>query len=246
MAKTLTYSSSAQGWQSFYSYLPEYMVGMNNHFYTFKGGNLYRHNTNETRNNFYGQQYASTITGIINEAPTTVKTFKTIVLETTKPWHATLTSDLGTGYIDREWFSLKEGDYFAHIRRNDNDGVLEMRSAQGIGSIDAVDSTTATAVVVGFTFNIDSMISIGDLMYLSNETLVGTITGVDGNEITVDTTSGSIPTVGSYVMYIKNNVAESYGNTGYYMEYRLELPDTDSDEFVELYSVGSRLFKSHP
>lgn len=246
MNKTITYSPSAEGWQSFYSYIPEYMIGMNNHFYSFKNGNLYRHNSNKNRNNFYGVQYPSTITGIINESPSTVKTFKTIVLETTKPWNTTLTSDLGTGYIDRDWFSLKEGDYFAHIRRNDDDGVLEMRSAQGIGRTESVDSTIPAAVVIGFSFNVDSMISIGDLMYLSNETLVGTITGVQNNIITVDTTSGSVPVVNDYVMYVKNNIAESYGNTGYYMEYHLELPVRESSKFVELYSVGSRLFKSNP
>lgn len=246
MAKTLTYSDSAKGWQSFYSYIPEYILGMNNHLFTFKGGNLYRHNADGDRCNFYGTQYQATITGIINESPSTVKTFKTIVLETTAPWDCTLTSDLGTGFIDRGWFSLKEGDYFAHIRRNDDDGVLEMRSAQGIGSVSTIDSTVATAVVIGFTFNIDSMVSIGDLMYTSNEVLVGTITAVDGSDITVDTTNGTIPTTGTFVMYIKNNIAESYGNTGYYMEYHLELPTDAASNFVELYSVGSRLFKSHP
>ncbi len=29
---------------------------MNSYFYSFKGGNLYRHNTNPIRNNYYGIQ----------------------------------------------------------------------------------------------------------------------------------------------------------------------------------------------
>ena len=43
---TLTYSESVQGFPSFYSYIPDMMIGMNNYFYSFKAGELYRHNTN--------------------------------------------------------------------------------------------------------------------------------------------------------------------------------------------------------
>jgi hypothetical protein len=48
--ETLSYSDGAKGWPSFYSFLPEFMMGMNSFFYTFKNGNIYRHNTNEKRN----------------------------------------------------------------------------------------------------------------------------------------------------------------------------------------------------
>ena len=247
MAYTLTYSEGAKGWPSFYSFEPEMMIGMNNYFYSFKGGKLYRHNTGSSRNNFYGSQYASTITGVINDQPSTVKTFKTISLESTAPWNCTVTSDLGSGYIDNTWFSLKEGDYYAHIRRNDNDGVLEMRSVQGIGTPISVDSSNPSAVVVTFSFKPDTMISIGDVMYKQtggSVAIVGTIISVSGKNITVDTTSGSIPS--GFLLYIKNNVAESYGTTGYYLEYQLELPTSLSSSFVEIYGIGSSLFNSNP
>ena len=50
---TLTYDEQIKGWVSFYSYIPEKMIGMNQFLYSFKNGNLYKHNSNETRNNFY-------------------------------------------------------------------------------------------------------------------------------------------------------------------------------------------------
>ena len=55
---TLTYSNDKRtpGWPSFYSYIPDYMKGLNGFFYTFKNGERYRHNTNETRNNYYNVQ----------------------------------------------------------------------------------------------------------------------------------------------------------------------------------------------
>lgn len=248
MAYTLTYSELVKGWPSFYSYLPDMMIGMNNYFYSFKNGDLWRHNTGSQRNNFYKTQYTSKIIGVINDEPSVVKTFKTINLESTAPWSCIVTSDLGSGYIDSTWFDLKEGTYFGHIRRNDNDGILEMRSLQGIGSSSNVDSTDTSAVIITFSFRPDTMISIGDLMYKESGgvlSLVGQITSVSGNNIIVDTTvaGGSVPTVGLFLAYIKNNVAESYGTTGYYIQYEIE---NDSTSFVEIFSVGSSLFKSYP
>lgn len=245
---TLTYSQGSKGWPSFYSFQPEMMIGMNNYFYSFKGGDLYRHNTNSTRNNFYGTQYNSKITGVVNNEPSATKTFKTISLDTNSPWDITVTSDLGSGFIDSTWLVEKEGDYFAHIRRNANDDVLELRSALGVGNIDSLDSSTASAVVLTFDFTLGSMISIGDKIYKESGgsiSLVGDITAKTDTTITVDTTvtGGSIPSASQFVLIIKNNVAESYGVTGYYMEYELE---NDSTSAVELFSVGSSLFKSFP
>lgn len=248
MSYTLTYSESAKGWTSFYSFKPEIMIGMNNRFYSFYEGNLYIHNSNNVkRNEFYGSNdYYSTITGVINDSPSEVKTFKTISLESTSPWSCTVTSDLGSGYIDKDWFTLKEGDYYAHIRRNANDTVLEMRSLQGIGTVSSVDSSTITSTVITFSFKPDSMISSGDKMYVStggSVAIVGTITSTSGNDITVDASSGTLPSVSDFVMYMKNPIAESYGTTGYYLQYHLK---NDSPDFVEIFGVGSSLFKSYP
>jgi hypothetical protein len=90
------------------------------------------------------------------------------------------------------------------------------------------------------------MISIGDLMYRytsGNPVLIGTIQGKTKKTLTVNTTGGAIPSVNDFLIYIKNNVAESYGTTGYYMQYELE---NDSESFVEIFGIGSILFKSNP
>lgn len=249
MAHTLTYSESAKGWPSFYSFYPEMMVGMNNYFYSFKGGNLYRHNTGSQRNTYYDALTpdASTITGVINDSPSTVKKFKTISLEGTAAWDCTVTSDLESGYIDSTWFSLKEGDYYGFIRRNQDDNVFEARSAQGIGSVDTVDSSVTTAVELNFTFTISSMISVGDKVYKivgGSPTVVGLITSISGSQIVVDAdASGIIPVAGDYLFCVKDNKAESYGTTGYFLRYTLS---NTSSNFVELFGIGSSLFKSFP
>lgn len=249
MAYTLTYSENAKGWPSFYSFIPEKMIGMNNSFYSFKGGSLYKHNSNSRpRNNFYGEQYESTISGVINVEPTTIKKFKTISLEGNAAWDCSVYSDLEAGYIDKDWFSLKEGEQYAYIRRRDDDNTFEARSAQGVGSVSTVDSSVITSVILTFTFNIDSMISVGDKLYGVNSGIpefAGTIVAVSGATITIDSSAPGaiIPVNGQFIMYVKNNIAESYGATGYYLAYTLT---NDSTSFVELYGIGSNLFKSFP
>ena len=249
MAYTLTYSENAKGWPSFYSFIPEKMIGMNNVFYSFKGGSLYKHNSNSRpRNNFYGEQYESTLSGVINIEPTTIKKFKTISLEGNAAWDCSVYSDLEAGYIDKDWFSLKEGEQYAYIRRRADDDTFEARSAQGVGSVSTVDSSVITSVILTFTFNIDSMISVGDKLYGVNSgtpEFAGTITAVSGTTITIDSSAPGaiVPVNGQFIMYVKNNIAESYGATGYYLAYTLT---NDSTSFVELYGIASNLFKSFP
>ena len=124
---TLTYSESAQGWPSFYSFNPDYMIGMNNYFYSFKGGNLYRHNVNEVRNNFYGAQYNSILKSVFNLSPLENKLFKTLNLEGDDSWDATMDTDIqDSGFIDADWFEKKGKIIMTDLSNDLNDFYLEM------------------------------------------------------------------------------------------------------------------------
>ena len=169
---TLTYSESSNGFPSFYSYIPEMMIGMNNYLYSFKGGNIWRHNTNEIRNNYYDTQYSSQITSIFNDSPLENKLFKTINLESDDAWSGTFSSNIQTtGTIDYSWFEKKEGSWFAFMR---NSGATPaatdeyvLRSLNGIAVSSSVDSAAPTAVEINFplTTSIGSILSIGDTLY---------------------------------------------------------------------------------
>jgi hypothetical protein len=243
---TITYSEAVKGFPSFYSYIPDYIMGMNNYLYTFKGGNLYRHNTNNTRNNFYGVNYPSTVTSVFNAAPTEVKLFKTLALESDAPWDATALTDLQNGYIDEAWFELKEGTYFSFIRSEESPINFLMRSVNGIGSVLTVVNTGGTIYELGFSIKIDSIISIGDTVYFGSTPLqVGNVTAISTNRkvITVDATAGPVPSPGDFILYAKNQQAESHGVRGYYCEFTLTNNNTQP---VELFSVMSSIFKSYP
>ena len=127
---TLTYSEGAPGWVSFYSYYPDWMIGINNYFYTFKGGDLYRHNVNEERNTFYEAWQAKngtpndaftpmTLKSVFNTSPLDNKLFKTIALQGDDVWTGTFDTDLQeSGFIQDNWFEKKEAVFFAFIRNN--------------------------------------------------------------------------------------------------------------------------------
>jgi len=77
---TVSFKETTNAWTSRKSFLQEEGVSLNNKYYTFKKGDLWVHD-NETRNNFYGVQYNSTFKFIYNDAPNSIKQFKTINYE---------------------------------------------------------------------------------------------------------------------------------------------------------------------
>lgn len=261
---TLTYSDQVEGWVSFYSYNPDWMIGMNNYFYTFKGGNLYRHNVNPIRNNFYGKSYPTTLKSVFNDVPLENKLFKTINLEGDDAWEATiLYSDLqSSGYIAYDWFEKKEQSYYAFIRNEGTvpAGVSEyaLRSLSGIGKSYNV-SGPSTATQIDFSVNpliaIGSIISIGDLLYYSlppynAPVLCGVVTAVNQNyplginNIIVDTTIGAVPPIlDPYFLFIKNSEAESHGILGHYCVFELT---NSNDNKIELFAVETEVMKSFP
>ena len=250
----LSYSNGVSGWPSFYSYHPDYMVGMNNYFYTFSGGNLYRHNTNEARNNFYGEQFNCKITTVINDNPLENKLFKNISLESDSPWNVTMNTDMNnTAFINNTWFELKEGAYYAAIKNTAQSpstlSDFNFRSVNGIGKTTGFTMTNPR--VFTFTVPIDSIISIGDYLYYLNEfnnspALAGVITAKDTTTITVDSTinGASNPTTNTpLMMALKNTIAESHGILGHYTLMTLE---NLGPARAELFAIESQLMKSYP
>lgn len=75
---TISFSESSNGWVSRKSFIPEFGISLNNTYFTFKNGRIWQHGANPTRNNFYNIQYDSSFNAIINDSPTSVKSFKTL------------------------------------------------------------------------------------------------------------------------------------------------------------------------
>lgn len=256
---TLTYSPPAEGWPSFYSYYPEWIQGMNQYLYTFSGGNLWRHNTNEERNTFYGTYDpnldSSRIESVFNDEPIVNKIFKTLAVEGNRPWSATLVSDQqDTGFINASYFEQKEGDFFAFVRNQGTNPAdpdeYALRSLNGIGQ-----STTVVGNVVNFpaTVSIGSILSVGDAFYFSPSPFTAITFAGYVNNIEVDlpaginrvTHDGSGTPGGNTDLWlgIKNQVAESHGILGHYGVFTLTNEDTTA---VEMFVAKSEVMKSYP
>jgi hypothetical protein len=266
---TLSFSNAVAGWPSFYSYNPDWMIGMNQYFYTFKGGNLYRHNVNIRKNTFYepwwtilGDSTASftptTLKSVFNQVPLENKLFKTLNLEGDATWSAILYTDIqDSGYILDTWFEKKEQSYFAFVR-NDESGELAIRSTNGIGKSyqvnvagDTIDFSISPLIDLGY------IMSIGDILYFTlppatTQYIAGKILQINRNyklgvnQIVIDITiPGTTPITvqDAYFFYTKNSVAESHGVLGHYCVF--EITNSSSSK-IELFAVESEVMKSFP
>lgn len=270
MEYTLTYSEGVAGWVSFYSYYPDYMIGMNNYFYTFKGGNLYRHNVNQERNTFYQPWWVqlgqplnaftpTRLQSVFNNSALENKLFKTLNLEGDSAWGATMITDLQfSGFINEGWFELKESAYFAFVRNN-TIGEFALRSLNGIGESLTVDNPGSGAAEINFSISplisIGNIISVGDYVYFGtspqfageviavNVDLINGVNQIVVNNAMLNPVSIPIPGDVNFFFYVKNSVAESHGVLGHYCTFTLE---NNSKDKIELFAVESEVMKSFP
>ena len=81
----VSFNENIKGWSSFKSFTEmEAGISLNNNYYTFKNAELWKHHSNETRCNFYGNQYYPELTLVLNADPYKNKRFKTILYEGTQ------------------------------------------------------------------------------------------------------------------------------------------------------------------
>jgi hypothetical protein len=254
MPSTLSYSPSNEGWPSFYSFQPEHMVGMNGVFYSFDGGNIWQHNSNETRNNFYGEQYSSSVQGVFNDAPFERKLFQTISTHSTSAWDTVLNTDLQAGFVATSMFNRKELVWYGFVRAYAAELDFLMRRAGGLGTIE-VPGSPGAIYEVELTTEYDDIVSIGDYVYYglgSPPTYAGTVSSfVSANVIAINSTvsapDGSVAVIpdaadiGKLMLYIKNSTAESHGVLGNYCVFTLTNSDTAP---TELFAADTEVMKS--
>jgi hypothetical protein len=107
---TISFSEAAKGWTSFKSFIPENGLSINNNYYTFKNGELWQHHINETRNNFYGDDYNSHVDILFNEESATVKSFASMKYEGTQ---GKITQNLG--HTDANGVFYPDNEYYNNI-----------------------------------------------------------------------------------------------------------------------------------
>tara|TARA_R100001443_G_scaffold25472_2_gene38347 strand:+ start:3465 stop:11732 length:8268 start_codon:yes stop_codon:yes gene_type:complete len=174
--KTVSFDESVRGWTSFKSFIPEQSTSLMGNYYTFKNGGMFKHNEkilvndiDTNRNIFYGVPYPSTITAILNESPSVVKSFNTLnyegsqskvqagdpnVLEkgnyynTLKTYNSTDKDGWSVEYIKTDKqegnvieFIEKEGKWFNYIKGDQTINTADS-SFQGLGTAKEIITIT--------------------------------------------------------------------------------------------------------
>lgn len=168
---TVSFKEDVNGWNTRKSFIQENGLSLNNIYYTFKDGQIWSHN-NETRNNFYGTQYESSVKFIFNDAPGSVKSFKTLNYEGSQArvyvdnpdsdnkfenrlaksgwWVDTIKSDMQEGQV--KTFKDKEGKWFYNILGTETVDLVDLDtreySVQGLGYINNISDAEGRTIEI--------------------------------------------------------------------------------------------------
>ena len=127
VGKSVSFREDVRGWVSFKSFVPQNGVSCANEYYTFNNNALWKHNVEKFnnqgdevgRNTFYNSHVNSTVNVILNDVPSSVKSFNTINYEGSQ-------SKIETNYLDKQYYNLhlKKGWHVDSIFTNKERGTL--------------------------------------------------------------------------------------------------------------------------
>jgi hypothetical protein len=243
--ESVSFMENINGWTTRLSYSPEFAASLNNEYYTFQNGEIWEH-SNQIRSSFYGIREYSTVTPIFNDAPSSIKNFKTLSYEGDAGWTADVLTDQQDGEV--EAWKTKENLYFNYIKgkattlSNIDTGEF---SVQGLGNVLSHDPGS-TIVVINGKLNVS--LQKGDIVYSYDPgntlRVIGTVHSVNqaGNFIRFTSTiAGAPPANGNFMLFAKDSEKNTSGIIGYHAS--VEMKTTSSDK-KELFAVNSEVFIS--
>ena len=245
-AEQVSFKETVDGWSTRLSYAPEFAISLNNDYYSFNNGEIWEHSST-TRSNFYGVQKATTIKSVFNDAPTSVKNFKTLSYEGAEGWTASVVTNKQSGTVTT--WKEREGMYFNYIMGDAttlaNIDTKEF-SVQGIGNV--LTHPAATTIIINGEIN--TSLQPGDIIYSPNGVtspavlrVIGTVASVSRpNQITLTSNAPSpAPAPGNFMLFAKDSRVNTSGLLGYYAD--IEFSITSSNK-KELFAVNSEIFIS--
>jgi hypothetical protein len=258
--ETVAFNELLKKWVSFYSYNPTYYSKINRTFVTFNGGVLYKHNSNNTRNNFYGTQYNSKMKSVFNIDPSSVKSYNSIAIEGDNTFEVVdISTDLvpdGVA-IDNSLFSKKEGIRYSDIPFGGP--ISSAQSFAGIGvQISYNDSFNILHSIAGGFNSLQSL--VGMKIYkatitageLGSGTLIGVFSSIlNDNYISITQDSGYSGNINGglndfFYADLKSISANAEGQRirGQYAIVDLSLPTANQSTAQELFAANLHLSKS--
>jgi len=186
--KTLSFGEDVKGWSSFKSFTPDFALSVVGQYYTTRLGKLYKHHqefeadgiTPVNRNNFYGDDFESSITPIFNMQPEVVKNFNTLNYEgsqskvdirhddnnyynltSKKGWYVgSIHTDMQEGSLNE--FIEKEGKWFNYIKGLSYQVDTAAFNFQGIGIVNTIVSGAVLGCMDPLAINFDPLATFDD------------------------------------------------------------------------------------
>jgi len=295
---TVSFKESAKGWVSFKSFDLENGASCANDYYTFKQGKIYQHHSEDVdRNTFYDNFKNSTISVLLNDMPSSVKSFHALGYEGSQARVNGFATHGPTGLTDYSLYNIvnkngwfvssieteqaigslnefieKERKWFNYIKGVKNieqgDLLLELTdfstfNIQGVGVVASVEED-----FIDFDVQLNTSIDVGDMLYFSEFNLgmvstndpnasqtqlidntslklAGIVSFANGDTIQVNNTQanigGTIPSVGNYCFFVKNQIVNMANLLGYYANVKFE---NNSRNKVELFAVSAEVTES--
>ena len=174
---TIGYKHKEGVWSSKYSFKPTNYANIGNALYGFfhnENGTAWKHNVNETRNNFYGTQYDSMFEVVSNMNPSMIKVYEALGVEGDGTWSAVLSNSDQITTLSTSDFDNREGHRYAMIPR---DTLVSTGHQIYLGKVEAVSGDTVT-----FTTPVNRLpFVVGDYLYTaSGSTLTNTTMNIAG------------------------------------------------------------------
>ncbi|HUX59616.1 MAG TPA: hypothetical protein VMV77_21780, partial [Bacteroidales bacterium] len=248
-ALTIGFSEPENGFPTFFSYMPDYIVNGGDQMWSFKDEFLWKHNATDVYNNFYGVQYTSKIVFVFNEEPDIIKVIESISLHSDSAWVVNHIKDrFRLTDIPSANFENKEGFFFAAIPKAVGTAraniFTDNIATQGLGV--GISMPTTTSVIIP---KISAMqASVGDMLWYIEAgvpTLADDITVItDNGNGTTTITISSIPAhiLNTKFLFVqKNSYLEGDSLRDYYFELELEHA---GNKDTELFSVIAEVKQS--
>lgn len=112
---TISFNEGENQWGSDYSFHPEFMIKFIDQFLTLKDGQLWLHDTNETRGNFYGEQFPAEVDIVVNVDFKKDKLFYNIRLDGKGKWYAPTLQTVGSNQFPNGMLSRLKKNNFSQI-----------------------------------------------------------------------------------------------------------------------------------
>ncbi|WP_440880639.1 hypothetical protein [Tenacibaculum sp. C7A-26P2] len=236
--QTLTFDEKVKGFTSFHSFLPDWALRMSNNFYTFKNGQLWEQNAKGAGyNNFYGVQYESKVTTVLNDFSKTDIIYKTLIQDAYDSWSVRFKTNLSKGHLKSSEFHKRGSRWYTHFFKDESLENL-YGSSQGFGTAIKINKNKLQF------HEVPPNVSVGDILCFIDDgnkvNSLGRILDISSNTISIDNSKPM--NLNWFYLSKKNNRIEGGDIRGYFIE--IELSD-NSREANELFSVSTEVVPSY-